>query len=111
MQRRRPLPRLLPLRGEDGAGPLDVAADLAHELIDGVEARLVAEALDELDTQVSAVQVLIAVEIDDVRLDGGALVAERRVHADAGRAVVERLAEADADGIDAERGQSAVDAE
>src|SRR3954451_14676164 len=51
----------------DGAGLLDVLAHLRDERVDGLEALLAAQALEELQAQRGAVDVLV--EVEQVRLD------------------------------------------
>src|SRR5437588_4005628 len=53
--------------GADLPGPLDVASDLRHQLLHRGEEPLAAQALDEVDAQLRAVQV--ALEVDQVGLD------------------------------------------
>src|SRR5262245_26395349 len=63
-------------RGERAPRPFDVLADLADERLRPVESLLVAEPLAELDAERGAVE--IAIEVQEVRLEGRLPAAERR---------------------------------
>src|SRR6266536_3595170 len=65
---------------------VDVAGDLRHELVLGVERALVPEATPELDDQTPAVEV--AFEVEQVGLDAALVSTVMRVHADRDRGPV-----------------------
>src|SRR5437764_15286096 len=70
--------------GADLPGPLHVAADLRHQLLDRGEQPLAAQALDEVDAKLRAIQVPF--EVDQVGLDQHAAPGlELRAHADVDR--------------------------
>ena len=76
------------LTGGGGAGGLDVAGDLLHELGLAPERALVAQPLPELDAQRTAVEV--ALEVEQERLDPPLDAAVVRVDADRERRAVLR---------------------
>src|SRR5688572_29287529 len=85
----------------------DVLADLRDQRLDGVEPRLAAQPLDELDLDPAVVEV--AREVEDVGLErdrGRARVGEGRVGAEAGRGQQPRATvEPEPGGVDAGRGE------